>query len=114
MKKNFDFRLTIFLVSLFIGLLLIILGNKNNYCLSFGLLILGVSLGLYSTQRTAKMDKLLAEIQDDIEDTPEDDKFTMRELNKLKKKVKKQRRSIVVSFMSMAIVLIILGITLMI
>ena len=47
MKNKINFKLTAILVSLFIGFLLIVLGNKNKYCLSFGLIFLAIALLIY-------------------------------------------------------------------
>ncbi len=108
--KKFDLKLTAFLVSLFIGLLLIILGSYYSYCLSFGLIITGVSLGIYAVYRTAKINEILQEIEEEISDIPVEDSYTLKELIKLKSKYKKQRRSVSIVFYLTAVLLIVLGV----
>ena len=107
--KKFDLKLTGFLVSLFIGLLLIILGSKNSYCLSFGLMITGFSLGLYSMYKSAKLNKLIEEVETEIEETNVEDSYTLKQLFKIKSKLKKQRRSVNFVFFLTAVLLIVLG-----
>ena len=109
MKKQFDFKLTIFLVSLFIGLLLIVLGNKNEYCLSFGIICLGFSLGMYSLYRVGQLDESLKLVDEDIEEADPDDAYTLKELRKIKSRLKKQRRTCSIVFMIGAVLLIIIG-----
>ena len=68
MKFKFNLKLTVFLVSLFIGLLLLILGNKNIYCLSFGLIIVGLSFVVFVLYFNSKAKETYAEIEKQIED----------------------------------------------
>ena len=73
MFKNFKFnlKLTAFLVSLFVALLLLILGNKNQYCLSFGLILLGASLVAFVFYATDKINNELLEIEKEIDELDE-------------------------------------------
>lgn len=68
MKFKFNLKLTAFLVSLFIGLLLLILGNKNIFCLSFGLIIVGLSFVVFVLYFNSKAKETYAEIEKQIED----------------------------------------------
>lgn len=109
--KKFDLKLTAFLVSLFIGLLLIILGSKNEYCLSFGLIVTGCSLGVYALYKTASINKLLEEIEQEIEEVDVEDSYTLKQLIKMKSRLKKQRRSVSIVFYLTAVLLIVLGVS---
>ena len=113
--KNFKFnyKLTISLVSLFISLLLIILGNKNNYCLSFGFILMGVALGFYTFYKAEKFDSAIVEINNDIEETNLEDTFALNELNKEKKRFIKQRKRFNFVFYFSAFMLVIVGFTFM-
>ena len=62
------------------SLIIIILGNKNKYCLSFGFLLLAVSMvlfALYDKEKTQKtIDELDVEIEDmenELENLPEEE-----------------------------------------
>ncbi len=100
MKKiTFNFKLTVFLVSLFVALLLIILGGKNNVCLCFGFIVLGLSLGAFSWCLTEKTQKVLMEIDEQIaeiglnESQDENVKdFMIMELSDEQKKIKKRNK----------------------
>ena len=69
MKKNkFNLKLTAFLVSLFLSLLLVILGGKNKYCLAFGFIMMGISLELFILYSNEKMQIELSQINEDIDE----------------------------------------------
>ena len=69
MKKfKFNFKLTAFLVSLFIGLLLVILAGNNKYCLSFGFILMGLSLSLFVWYDNEKLQKTLNELEEEIDE----------------------------------------------
>ena len=91
MKKKINFKLTFTLVSLFIGFLLIVLGNKNKYCLSFGLIFLAVALLIYITDKYQKIKQALIEIEIAIDETDIEDFDVLIELEKQKKMLKKQK-----------------------
>ena len=73
MKKKINFKLTFILVSLFIGFLLIVLGNKNKYCLSFGLIFLAIALLIYVVSKYQQINQALVEIQIAIDETEIED-----------------------------------------
>ncbi|MBQ9795376.1 MAG: hypothetical protein IJW36_00240 [Clostridia bacterium] len=73
MKIKFNFKLTVFLVSLFISLLILILGNKNSYCLSFGFICLGLSIALYVWYNNEKSINSIAEIDSQVEIIEDDE-----------------------------------------
>ena len=109
MKNKFNLKLTLSLVSLFISLILIIVGNKNNYCLSFGFILMGVALGLYALYKSEAIDNVLVEINNDIEETDVTDAFTLQELFKERKKFTKQKRNLNFTFYLCAILLVVVG-----
>ena len=113
MKKKFNFKLTIFLVSLFVSLIIIILGNKNKYCLYFGIILLGLSLGLFMYYFNDQIDKNIMEIEEEIEKIDgqsEDDGFMLQDLYTVKNKLTKKKKSVKVTFSLCSILLVVLGI----
>lgn len=116
MKKfKFNFKLTAFLVSLFIGLLLLILGNKSEYCLSFGFIIVGLSLALFIWYFNEKLDMELittAQAIDEIEESEEQSNETVYILQQLyikQKKLLKSKRSTFILFSLSGFALVVLG-----
>lgn len=107
MKKKFDFKLTAILVSLFIGFLLIILGNKNKYCLSFGFIMLGVSIILYSVDKRNRLKKLIIEYDEAMSDI--EDVSTLIELGKQRGKLEKQKNFTCLMFFLFGALIIIGG-----
>lgn len=97
------------MVSLFIGLLLVILGNKNSYCLSFGFIFMGVSLGFYSYYKTEVFNKDLSEINKEANKLEAIDEYAFSQLNKMKKKVQKQKIRFNILFCLAGVLLIVLG-----
>ena len=110
MKFKFNMKLTAFMVSLFIGLLLVILGNKNKYCLSFGLIFLAIALLIYITDKYKKISQAIIEVDIAIEETEMEDFDIIMELTKQKKMLKKQKGFTCVMFYCFAVGLIIFGI----
>ena len=136
MKKfKFNLKLTAFLVSLFIGLLLVILGSKNKYCFSFGFIVIGISLIVLIGYNNEKIQNTITEIADELdeidyfelkkEDSDEidedyEEKFDMekeqekayvvRELTIAQSKLKKRKRRSAVLFAMCSLGLIFLGI----
>ncbi len=100
MKKiKFNLKLTAFLVSLFVALLLIILGGKNNVCLSFGFMALGASLAIFALYLKEKTSKAITEIDEQIadismeEETDEVSKdYMILELANEEKRIKKKSK----------------------
>ena len=68
MKFKFNFKLIIALLSLFLSLILVILGSKNKYCLSFGFIVLGVSIELFMIHLNTKYKKELIELAEEIDE----------------------------------------------
>lgn len=95
------------MVSLFIGLLLLILGNQNKYCLSFGVVCLGVALILFCFYKTANFNENINELYLTIEET--DDINLMSEIYKEIAMLKRQKIKMQISFYIVGVLLIILG-----
>ena len=112
MKKKFNLKLTIVLVSLFISLLIIILGNKNQYCLSFGFIFLGLTLFLFGNYSRSQIDKTIKSLDEDIDTidkTDEESEYVLKELNKLRSKLLKKKKSTKLMFGLCAVLLILVG-----
>lgn len=117
MKKfKFNFKLTAFLVSLFLSLLLMILGSENKYCLSFGFMVLGASLELFLWYNSEKMQNYLNELNQEIDEvetteelSDEDKAYILQQLYVAKKKIEKKSRSSNIAFAICGGVLIIAG-----
>ena len=112
MKKKFNLKLTIVLVSLFISLLTIILGNKNQYCLSFGFIFLGLTLFLVGNYSCSKIDETSKKIDEEIEETDktdEESEYVLKELNKVRNQLDKKKKSTKLMFSLCAVLLILAG-----
>ncbi len=126
MKKfKINFKLTTFLVSLFLSLLLVILGSKNNYCLSFGFILMGISLLLFVLYNNEKLQKQLQDINETIDevDQLEDESsnhdefsqeeeerlYVLKELYIAQKKINKKQKKSKILFNICGVALIILG-----
>lgn len=107
MKNRFDLKLTISMVSLFIGLLLLILGNQNKYCLSFGVILLGAALILFCIYKTKGLTENIIELDLAIEET--DDINLMSEIYKEIARLKRQKMKMQISFYLFGALVIILG-----
>lgn len=107
MKNKINFKLTAVLVSLFIGFLLIVLGNKNKYCLSFGFVVLGFAIGMYATFKRKDLDDAINNTNAQIDE--EEEQVVIYELNKHKKNLKKQKNFGCLMFFLCAALLIVLG-----
>ena len=68
MKKKFNFKLTALLVSLFLSLIIMVLGNKNQYCLSFGFIMLGFCSALFVNYNNEKTSQAIQEIDQEIDE----------------------------------------------
>ena len=110
MKKKFDFKLTAFLVSLFIGLLIVILGNKNDYWLSFGFIVLGLSMGIYVMFKSTEINDAIKELEDQLEELSAQEEFQMKQIIKAQNKLKRQRRSVNFVFYTCGVMFIVLGV----
>ncbi len=125
MKFKFNSKLTAFLVSLFLGFLLVVLGSNNKYCLSFGLIILGVSLTIYVLYNNEKLDNELENLSQQIDDFEQeydqlvenigdyDDNneyiYALKMLYVRQKKLTKSRQKTIILFNLCAFALVILG-----
>ena len=116
MKKNFSLKLTIFLVSLFISLLILILGNKNQYCLSFGFICLGFSIASYVFYNDEKTTKEIALIEQQLEELDEDETieeeekdFIEQQLYLRENKLLKNKKKVTIVFYLSAVLLVFLG-----
>ena len=122
MKFKFNFKLTAFLVSLFISLIIVILGNKNQYCLSFGFMLMGVSLSLfvlYNNEKTyitideidAQLDEVdleMAEVDDEL--AQEEYAYVVKQLYLRRVKLLKRKKKVALTFYLCSALLVILGI----
>ena len=113
MKFKFNYKLTISLVSLFVSFLLIILGNKNRYCLSFGFILMGVAIAFYAIYKTEKFNETIIEISNEIEETNEEDTFSLTQLNKERKRFVSQKKRFNFVFYLCAFLLVIVGFSFM-
>ena len=109
MKKKFNLKLTAMLVSLFIGLLLVILVNKNKYCLSFGFIILGLTLGYYTMNKVRNLNEEIRLVDQEIDETDIEEFHLINELTNYKRKLKKQKNFGCTMFFVCAVLLVILG-----
>jgi len=114
--KKFNLKLTAFLVSFFIGLLLLILGNKSNVCLSFGFVVMGAAFELFITYSHDRTQTMLVEVNEKIEETIDDDELTeedrmyvLSQLGLQQKRLNKQQKRINLLFSITGVVLIIAG-----
>ena len=126
MKFKFNLKLTAFMVSLFLSLLLVVLGGKNKYCLSFGFILMGISLILFVFYNNEKTENEIVKIEEDIEQIEEsyeqleDDElegedeeeisYALNQLYARKKKLVKHKKKSMVVFNLCGFSLIILGI----
>lgn len=123
MKIKFNLKLTAFLVSLFISLLLVILGSKNKYCLSFGFILMGVSLYAFIWYMNEKIenelnelndmiDELESETFDELEETDqelEERTYVLQQFYARQKQLTKKKRSVKLVFGVCGVALVILG-----
>ncbi|MBQ8615611.1 MAG: hypothetical protein IJ415_03495 [Clostridia bacterium] len=120
MKKKFNFKLTAFLVSLFVSLLIIILGNKNPYCLCFGFILMAISMVLYVLYNNEKTETTIEQINleidqmgefDEIEDIESDERiYIVQQLYIRQGKLLKRKKSISIMFYLFAGLLVVLAV----
>ncbi len=115
-KLKINFKLTAFLVSLFIGLLLVILGSKNEYCLSFGFIITGFSIELFLWYINENTENEINQINKEIDeidvadDIGEEEKaYILKQLYIRQKKLIKKKSYSKFSFSICGVLLVILG-----
>ena len=98
MKKKFNYKLTLSLVSLFISLLILIFFNQNKFGLFFGFLFLGASLLLYGYFRASLLNETINKTNQELEETEDvEDGVVDEVLNELKH-VKRLKRSTQITF----------------
>lgn len=110
--KRLDYKLTIATVSLFVSLILLILGGflKNNYCLCFGLFFASIAMISFSFKEFGRLNELEKSI---LQETEED--YTMSdnallELGLTLKTIKKQRKIVIWGGFAFSLLLIVVGI----
>ena len=92
------------------GFLLIVLGNNNKYCLSFGLIFLAVALLIYIIDKYQKIKQALVEIAIVIDETEVEDFDILMELEKQKRTLKKQKGFTCTMCICFAVLLIVFAI----
>ncbi len=109
--KRLDYKLTLCLVSLFISIILLIIGSalKNNHCLCFGLIFLSVALILFSVKRFAEFDEKSRAIDREMQEEQNDD--MLFEMRHYRKGLKKQKRVVIFGGFGFALILIVLAIS---
>ena len=98
MKKKFNYKLTISLVSLFISLLILIFFNQNKFGLFFGFLFLGASLLLYGYFRASLLNETINKTNQELEETEYVEDGAVDEVLKELKHVKSLKRSTQITF----------------
>lgn len=91
------------------GFLLIVLGNKNKYCLAFGLILLGVSLMFYALHKSKLLEEEIKEVGNEMKEVDQEDFVLLGEYAKYKNKLKGQKRSLKIAFLLFAALIIICG-----
>jgi len=116
MKFKFNLKLTLFLVSLFVSLILVILGSKNNYCLSFGFIIMGASLFLFVWYSNENITKSLEEVEQQLDEVDaneeldeEEQAYILKQLYLRQRNLEKKKKQFAVTFYLGGAVFIILG-----
>ncbi len=112
MKKKFDFKLTACLVSLFIGLGLLIFFSKVKAVFFISLLLIALSVFFFAKIRVAKINNILQLTEKEIEEELEQDDSDMllvAEVYKDMDKLKKQKRSMNITFNLFSILLVIVA-----
>jgi len=113
MKKKFDWKLAICVVSLFIGICLIAFLYENKTGRFWGLFLIAVSVFAFAWLRAKNMDKVIELTQIDIDaELEKQDKDTefLTEVYKEFNKYKKQKQSMLVSFTLFSALMFILAI----
>jgi hypothetical protein len=128
MKKKFNFKLTALLVSLFLSLIIIILGNKNKYCLSFGFILLGFCAAFFVNYNNEKTDKQIQEIDRELDEldlsdgididedgeedviTDEEKAYILQQLCLQQSNLTKRKKKVSITFYLCAAMLVLLGI----
>ena len=99
--KNFSWQLTISLVSLFVSLIIIIVGNGNKYCLSFGFILIAVAIAFFVWYAVNKNNKKIKQIKNHMAK----DKLNEYDYKREIKVLNKQQRSLIIGAVVFAILL---------
>ncbi len=120
MKKKVDFRLTISMVSLFIGILVVILGNGLSYCIAIGMILIAASCFVFSGYQSGKLTEQIDYIQTELDNFENDDspydpntsytRTELREMMEAVRSLKRQRRKSRIIYNTFATVLVIVAI----
>ena len=108
--KKFNLKLTISLVSFFISIILLVLGDKSKYCLSFGLIFIGLAVIMLAVYKTSDIDKAIREIEEESQQLDKEQTAEFAEIEKYKRKLKKMKVRMSIAFYLFGGLLIILGI----
>ncbi len=90
MRSKFNFKLTLAAVSLFISLILLVLGNKTKVCLFLGLFLLGVTLIFFAHTRVQDMKLVERKTEEEID---EEENVDVDVLNETYKELSRLRRT---------------------
>ncbi len=107
--KKFNTKLTIALVSLFIGLILVAFGQVSKLFIMFGCFCVSVSFVLWALDRQDKVNKTLAATDEDVNSDSTITEEEMFEVEVAKQKLIKQNRKLQASLFIGAVLMIILG-----
>ena len=115
-------------MSFFLSLIMLILGNRNKYCLSFGLILLGISAALFAVYNDDKTKRAIEEIDKELDELDleggmdidgdgeedvidnEEKAYVLQQLCLQQGKLMKTKRKIATIFYLCAVLLIMLGI----
>lgn len=107
MKKK-TIKLICFFASLILGIILLILGNKNKYCLSFGTMLIGVSFVTFAFFKDEVFKQDLEKFNNEIES--EEYEIDENEYKKITKKAKRKKNFAFCMFLLAGAVLFFAGI----
>lgn len=108
--KKLNLKLTLILVSLFISLILLILGGslKNNFCLCFGMIFLSLALVVFLVGEMQKLSDMQRQMQLEAESVETEEEYLQLKL--AQKEMKKQKKMLIFGGFAFAIILFVLGI----
>ena len=107
MKKKLDLKTILIIFSFAISLALIIIGNKNAYCLGFGAIFLAVASFLYAYEKTKDLNKRYLELSDEYNSCGKEDLFHKFDCERQMKLCKKQSFRTKLTFYGFSILLIV-------
>lgn len=92
---------------------MLILGNKNKYCLFFGLIVLALGFIFYPLHKKQQADELVSEIDKEVkhfEVTNEEQLAVLNEYKQAKKTILKKKHRTMVLFFVVSIALVVVAI----